>query len=140
MEPSDRDSAKSDDFNLWAVVLTGNNKFIGNPVSDELDENGMLLLSEVYEISVQLIPQPVGPGRIALHREIAAVPFINTLEEGSLWVRPDAVQWMKDLKPGDVNRYKRLVTQARELCVQTRAQESNLAIGRPGNPPGKSFA
>jgi hypothetical protein len=101
-----------------------------------------MTFSVIYELNSQLIPQPIrgpaGETQIALHRELSALPFFCTLEdENPISLKPVGVQWMKDLHRKDRVRYKRLVADAKDLCLQARAKESNIMLTKPGSgmPP-----
>ena len=132
------------DRDLWAVITTSAGKYLlGNieypakkgEVLDVLQGSGVLKLSRAYELNVQMIPIPVGPGQMQIQREVNATPYILTLVDTILYVQPSALQFFEDMKDADQTRYKRLVEQASRLAETARQQDAGIIPARPDQIP-----
>lgn len=116
--------------------------FIGKPhitQKKELTDGGpAVAFNPCFQIQMHAMPVPAGPGKVAMQREITCLPFITTLREAAVWIRPGVTLFMDDLQPADQARYKTLVDQARKLQEQLRAQDAGLSLAdrMPGKPPG----
>ena len=130
--------SKSDDFNTWVVVMAAGGTFIGKPPNiskNELMDGRSFELNPAYQLQVHAMPIPAGPGQIQMRRELTCLPFFSTIRDAPLRVRPGVAQFMRDLHPGDVFRYKTLVNQATKLQKELQAQEAgiHLADKMPGS-------
>lgn len=129
--------------NLWALIITPGAKYLGE-LKDYKDTNedkekvianhglgGLrLTLYPVYEISVNLMPQQTQEG-IRLAREVGAMPVVSTLYGAPLHILDaTAIQFLSDMKDGDVDGYKRLAKDAEAVCQQAILNRSNIVPGK----------
>lgn len=138
---------KPDDFDSWIVAVTGNNIYVGKPTPaveigapifdpKAAAESGKFLrLNPVYQVQVTVIPLRDQQGNMKLQREITAMPFLCTIKDEPLWVKPDIIQRMSELEAADKNRYKSLVDQASALMTMLAAEAAGIATARqmPGH-------
>jgi hypothetical protein len=90
-----------------------------------------ITLFPAYDMSIQMIPIPLGPNKVGMQREISAGPIGIGLEPAPLHLAAVGIQFFEDMKPSDLARYKSLVDQARNLCIRARAQNAGLEISSP---------
>ena len=144
MEPT-----KPDDFDSWVIVISSGLTYIGKPVFGkevegtdpitQAEEGKFLKLSPAYQIQVSVIPMQTGKG-ITMQREITALPFLSTVRDAPLWVKPNVVQLIEDLQPQDKARYKGLVEQAAKFAQKLAEQDSGIQVTNrmPGGPEGRA--
>ena len=135
--------SKQSERNPWAVVTAGGTKYLGEvsdveKVVEQLNAGEFVLLDPCYEIIVQLMQVPHPQTRQpVLARNVTCLPFCATLETSPVWVRPDSVQLVDDLKDADQKRYGQLVEDAEKMATQQRAKDMGIATATPGQ--GASF-
>lgn len=141
--------AEESDEGIWALIFTAGARYVGKVMSvslkdeelvintlEKLDTGVALKLMPAFDLSIQMIPIPIGPGKMAMQREVSAGPVGLTLDEAPVYMVASSIQFFDDMKPADKARYKRLVEQAVALCINARLQESGLTTAQdiPGGP------
>lgn len=143
------------DEGLWAVVYAAGGRYLGcvcttskpeggvdawqkSYLQEDINKKNFIKLMPSYDLTVQVIPIPLGGGKMGFQREVSAGPVGLTLEEAPLYVLPTAIQFFADMKPADRNRYKALVDSARELCLKARVAQAGIQTvdNVSGMPPG----
>jgi hypothetical protein len=140
------------DEDIWAVILTASGKFVGKLTIPQLGidtklgrlarmvsairlmgEGEPLSFNPVYELNIHMIPVPVSANRVAMHREVTAVPFGLTLEPAPMHLCPTGLQFFEEMADNDKSRYTKLVEQAAKIAQEARASDAGITLARVGN-------
>ena len=127
---------ENDFSGVWALVATAGGKFIGQCKGTshediigkiEQSSNGWIHLSDTYEYTSALMPVqgPQGPG---MQRAIHCLPIGATSNAVTIWVKPVSILFFEEMQAEDRNEYKNLVTRARQLAIQSRAQKAGISL------------
>jgi hypothetical protein len=93
----------------------------------EEDSNEWIHLSDAYEYTSALMPVQ-GPQGPSMQRAIHCLPVGATSNAVTIWVKPVSILFFEEMQEDDRNEYKNLVTRARQLAIQSRAQKAGISL------------
>lgn len=126
----------SEDF--WALIMVGNRSFLGevihHPLSnteeaaDHLMSQPCVKVLTPFEVTTTLMPMRGPDGRPAINKEISAEPVLLSFEGSPAYLKPTGLMFFREMQPGDRERYKKLIEQAKRLALGARASASGIAV------------
>ncbi len=114
---------------VWALMLIGGRYFVGEIIcqKEEQPMPGAVLESRrAIGEEVMVIPIRSASGAPAFRKEVTAEPLIFSWEGSPLHVKPDMVSQLRSMKPGDQERYKKIIADGERLIGELRAQAAGL--------------
>lgn len=122
----------------WAVVTSGNRKFVGRVLLDpnEPNDSHYVVLNPCYEYYSEPVQAQSPTGRVEIvGRTRMILPFDHTLDSAQVTVFVSQICFFKHMSPKDQQSYEKMVEETRQSFEAQRVKRDSGIVLASSIPP-----